>query len=196
MTVSDVGITTKSPAFFISTIPPLIVTLNVSLVTCSIVAVSLDKLTVITLPTMVLIYIAEFSRLSVRFTLKGVSDVDVEPSIILTLSILDANCGNGNVLIGIYKSTTASSGDIIYWDRIELIFVFTFSRSSCSVALSGLSIINLTYVLSNCVNEINSPSIIISTGSGKLGGNLFIVKLYSVSSGNTTIVKEVNTNSL
>ena len=109
MTVSDVGIVTKSPAFLVSTAPPLIDTLNVSFVTCSIVSVSLDKLTITLLPGVVLTYIAEFSILSVRFTLKGLSVVDVEPSTILTLSILDANCGNGRASIGIYKSTTVSS---------------------------------------------------------------------------------------
>ena len=109
ITISDVGITTKSPAFLVSTTPPLIDTLNISFVTCSIVSVSLDKVTVTLLPGVVLTYIAEFSILSVRFTLNGLSDVDVEPSIILTLSILDANCGNGSASIGIYKSTTVSS---------------------------------------------------------------------------------------
>ena len=60
---------------------------------------------------------------------------------------------------------------------IELILDFTLSRFSSSVALSGSSIRIFMYVLSNCVNEVNSPSIIISTGSGNPGGNSFIVIL-------------------
>ena len=54
---------------------------------------------------------------------------------------------------------------------------FTLSRFSSSVALSGSSIRIFMYVLSNCVNDVNCPPIIIPIGSGKLGGNSFIVIL-------------------
>ena len=54
---------------------------------------------------------------------------------------------------------------------------FTLSRFSSSVALSGSSIRIFMCVLSNCVIKVGTPSIIISTGSGKLGGNSFIVIL-------------------
>ena len=150
ITISEAGIVIISPALFVSTSPPLIDTLNISFAVCSIVNISFSKLTITLLPGVVFTYIAEFSRLSVRFTLNGFSDVDVEPSIILILSMFDANCGNGKASIGIYKSDSTPSIDVIlYLVIIELIFDFTLSRFSSSVALLILSITIFTYVLSN-----------------------------------------------